>query len=70
MENGHIIVAQWWTATLGSLGVGSKPGELIVGGFGDTVHRKLPRDGHFVFVQTFRPSPTSNSKHTIREEHT
>ena len=46
---------------LSSLGVGSKPGGLIVGGFGDTVHRKLPPDRHFVFVQTFDPPPRATT---------
>ena len=58
MENGHIVVALVDShPALGSLGVGSKRGKLIVSGFGGTVNRKLPPDGHFFLHKHFDPPP-------------
>ena len=55
---------------LGSLGVGSNFGGLIVDGFGDTVHRYLPPVGHFVFkLKIFTPF-ADREKHSMGTEHT
>ena len=53
----------------GSLGVGSNPGGLILGWFGDTVHRYLPPVGHFMFFTgIIDPPPPHRVKKTLHKE--